>query len=105
MGMRKFFTRKEPLVVRIAEDKITWEQLVLRYGTTALIPFSRKARPGWSITHAAHGKVKLLGTAGPDKLKVERLNSTEHIIVDAADCGEPISAPVKVTGPELSVDE
>ena len=105
MDMRNFFARKEPLVVRKADDAVTWQQLIVRSGTTALIPYNRMARPGWSITHAAHGKVKLLGVAGPGQLKVERLNSHEQIIVDTADCGEPISAPIKVTGPKPTIDE
>ena len=78
MDMRKYFIRKEPLVVRVADDAITWKQLVPRSGTTALIPYERKARPGWSITHATHGKVKLLGVVGPGKLKVEHLQSNEQ---------------------------
>ena len=33
------------------DDMIQWVQLKLRAGTTALVPYDRKARPGWKITH------------------------------------------------------
>ena len=99
--MLKFLTpRKAPIVVRTPDDMIKWVQLKKREGTTALVPYDRQARPGWKITHKVLGRVKLLGTAGDGKLKVESLHSVEQMIVDAAECGEPISAPVKVTSTE-----
>ena len=97
--MLKFLERK-PIVARTPDDMIQWVQFKLRAGTTALVPYDRKARPGWKITHNTHGRVKLLGRVGEKQLKVELLDPdrpSEQIIVDAADCGEPIFAAAKIT--------
>ena len=103
--MLKYLERKQPIVARTPDDMIEWVQLKLRAGTTSLVSYDRKARPGWRITHKQYGRVTLLGRVGQEgqQLKVETIDPTkppEQIIVDAADCGEPISAPVKVTSTE-----
>ena len=105
-AMLKFLTRKpKEMIVARPPRMIKWTQFKRREGTTALIPYERQARPGWKITHTSHGKVRLLGKFGDTELKVEKLDSVEQIIVDAADCGEPINAPVKVTSTEQETVE
>ena len=99
--MLKFLERK-PIVARTPDNVIKWVQLKKRAGETALIPYVMEAQPGWAITHSRHGKVRLLGTAGDGYLKVEKMidGTVEQMVVNAADCGEPIYATVKVTSTE-----
>ena len=47
-------------------------------GSTARIEVFVKARVGSYVTHAVHGKVKLLGQPAPDKLEVEIKTDTSQ---------------------------
>uniref|UniRef100_A0A7S0LA84 Uncharacterized protein n=1 Tax=Coccolithus braarudii TaxID=221442 RepID=A0A7S0LA84_9EUKA len=83
-----------------AHDKIEWYQRTIRRGTTVMDTIKRSARPGNFVTHKTKGKVQLLGAVGtvspPVQLKVRKnIDSVEHDIVEAADCGPSISTSLK----------
>ena len=84
-------------------------------GSTARIEVFVKARVGSYVTHAVHGKVKLLGQPAPDKLEVEIKTDTSQWpvpggiitmrnIVDALDCSDPV-AIARVRDPSLYLAE
>ena len=94
LQMLKFVTRTPPTD---AKDTIKWVQIVKRPGTTALIDTPCEKKSGSYVTHSVHKKVMLINAPSPGKLTVKLLSTNEQVVVDAADCGPPFSAPLKVT--------
>ena len=92
--MLKFVTKTPKDVVK---DKIKWVQVVKRPGTPALVDTPREAKAGMFITHVTHKKVMLINMLSPGNLTVKLLLTNEPVIVDADNCGPPVSAGAKVT--------